>query len=435
MQKVKKSQPGLLAIVGAGTASSWISCRTIVPNLVRAYQTAFGKDLNYFSLTNGMIWPEICQLARRIHASKPERIVFVDHQPHPIILIRALKHYYGARPLPPIFVHVFGDFTYLAREWYALSPVLHSMKVRFICASDRQHALLSRLLGDSLVHLLEKCPFPVDVSNYTYDPLLRDRWRTRLGLEKSEIAVLYTGRISLQKNLLRLTDEVSKFAETVGKPVRFYVAGPQDDLGAPFFGLHLRRGYYYQAWVSSIAKLDPVLRDRVQYLGQLEPESLAGLYNAADIFASLSLHHDEDFGMSPAEALCCGSPVVLSDWGGYASFHDGTASCQIAPVHITKMGLYICSEVVQHGLLAAAGSDVQTSDRQQRAREYQKRFSVAAAAKRIAEIHGRKSAPFTGFGWRMQKYAEALNQVPFPSGPSKNTFYEEIYGAYASARH
>ena len=44
-----------------------------------------------------------------------------------------------------------------------------------------------------------------------------------------------------------------------------------------------------------------------------DPRDLAELYNLADVFLSASL--EESFGLSLAEALCCGLPVVSSDVG------------------------------------------------------------------------------------------------------------------------
>ena len=47
--------------------------------------------------------------------------------------------------------------------------------------------------------------------------------------------------------------------------------------------------------------------------------SILQAYNGllSNLFISLSLYHDEDFGFSPIESLCVGTKVLLTYWGGY----------------------------------------------------------------------------------------------------------------------
>ena len=61
-------------------------------------------------------------------------------------------------------------------------------------------------------------------------------------------------------------------------------------------------------------------------MGHLDPSELAHLYNGADAFASMSVHHDEDFGMSPVEALCCGTRQFLPSGGAMLPFRKEEAA-------------------------------------------------------------------------------------------------------------
>src|SRR5690606_17477950 len=58
--------------------------------------------------------------------------------------------------------------------------------------------------------------------------------------------------------------------------------------------------------------------------GSLPNKELKGVYQGADYLVNLSVHNDEDYGMSVAEAQCSGLPGIITDWGGLAGFHhDG----------------------------------------------------------------------------------------------------------------
>ena len=59
-----------------------------------------------------------------------------------------------------------------------------------------------------------------------------------------------------------------------------------------------------------------------------------------DVFVSLSVHQDENFGYAPIEAMACGVPAVVTDWGGYRDsvVHGETDELQDAEVALHKRG-------------------------------------------------------------------------------------------------
>ncbi len=62
-------------------------------------------------------------------------------------------------------------------------------------------------------------------------------------------------------------------------------------------------------------KIKRIVNDKIELLGRVSDEELKKLYLGATAF--LALAKDEDFGMTPVEAMAAGCPVVAYKSGGY----------------------------------------------------------------------------------------------------------------------
>lgn len=69
-------------------------------------------------------------------------------------------------------------------------------------------------------------------------------------------------------------------------------------------------GYYFE-----YNKLIEKAKGRVEFVGQISDEELSKLYAQAKGF--LALAKDEDFGITPVEAMMSGTPVIAYNGGGY----------------------------------------------------------------------------------------------------------------------
>src|ERR1700733_6926502 len=109
---MKKNRP---AVVTASDSSSWLSCRSITPSIVKACKIAFGDELGFFSYREEMTTWELEQLARAVGEGKPSRLIFTDHRPHPLAFLQALVQVSGGK-LPTCTFHIYGDFTLFTKE-------------------------------------------------------------------------------------------------------------------------------------------------------------------------------------------------------------------------------------------------------------------------------------------------------------------------------
>jgi glycosyltransferase involved in cell wall biosynthesis len=69
-------------------------------------------------------------------------------------------------------------------------------------------------------------------------------------------------------------------------------------------------GYY-----TGLKDMQETAPDNVEFLGRATDEELVKLYAGAKAF--LALATDEDFGITPVEAMLCGTPVIAYHGGGY----------------------------------------------------------------------------------------------------------------------
>ncbi|PIP75101.1 MAG: glycosyltransferase family 4 protein [Candidatus Levybacteria bacterium CG_4_9_14_3_um_filter_35_16] len=73
-------------------------------------------------------------------------------------------------------------------------------------------------------------------------------------------------------------------------------------------------GYYFE-YKKLMDKVHSTSSGQVEFVGQVSDEDLVKLYTGAKAF--LALAKDEDFGITPVEAMSCGTPVIAFNGGGY----------------------------------------------------------------------------------------------------------------------
>ena len=143
-------------------------------------------------------------------------------------------------------------------------------------------------------------PNGVDLKELSVDEEQVKQTRTTF---PSGILILYAGRVARIKGIDCLLHAVSR----LNVDYHLIIAGP--DGGYLDEGIQLGRNLNIDG--------------RVTFTGELQKSALASLFRSCDVFV-LPSYGGEAFGITLAEAMACGKPVVATDTGGIPELvHDG----------------------------------------------------------------------------------------------------------------
>lgn len=183
------------------------------------------------------------------------------------------------------------------------------------CPQDKLD--LMRLYGAKSDHI-STVPCGVDLTEFS--PGSKSRARRLLGLAEDEFIVLQLGRLVPRKGIDNVIRAVSRLDRS--RRVRLVVVGGEsaepDERATP-----------------EIARLRGVAREcgvahRVTFTGQRQRADLRAWYVAADAFVTTPWY--EPFGITPLEAMACGTPVIGSAVGGIQySVVDGVTGYLVPP--------------------------------------------------------------------------------------------------------
>ncbi len=226
---------------------------------------------------------------------------------------------------------------HLTRGGHDLLPVAHLLRSTDVlvgnCSADLE--VTRRVFANARVGLV---PYAVDPEEfYRYDPSRRRQVREARGIGPQDRVLAYAGRISLEKNLLA-TLRIFRVLCDVVDGVRLVVAGPISNNPFRESGVHpidLRTTLQ-----RAIDRLG-LPAERVHFLRGLDGPGTRDLYNLADVFVNMTLHHDENFGYGQVEAMLCSTPVVGTSWGGLKdTIAHGVGGYQVSSA-LTESGVKV----------------------------------------------------------------------------------------------
>ena len=187
----------------------------------------------------------------------------------------------------PQYVRILTDDSFMETlTWNYMHWFYSQLDVLYVNSEDYRKCWIERGIPRERLRIL-----PRGLDSKLFHPAKRDRsfWESR-GLRKGELAMLFVGRVSKEKNLDLLVSATRLLAETKS-PVRPIIVGD-----GPYMP-EMRR----------------LLGDAI-FTGYLGGENLAIAYASADFFVFPST--TDTFGNVVLEAQASGIPVIVSDVGG-----------------------------------------------------------------------------------------------------------------------
>jgi D-inositol-3-phosphate glycosyltransferase len=146
--------------------------------------------------------------------------------------------------------------------------------------------------------------------------------RRALGLPSDVPVLLSVGRLVPRKGVDNVIRALGVLVRRLGVPAELLVVGGNSDIADPVLTPEIGR-------LRAVAA-EAGVADRVTFTGRRSRELLKLYYSAADVFVTTPWY--EPFGMTPVEAMACGTPVVGSRVGGIKySVLDGRTGFLVPP--------------------------------------------------------------------------------------------------------
>ncbi len=288
-------------------------------------------------------------------------------------------------------------------ERIAIERTLVNRSDCVVAECPQDEADLQRLYGAQRARL---ATVPCGVDTTEFRPGDKQQARARLGLPADEFIVLQLGRLVPRKGI----DNVVRAMQLLPRalPARLVVVGGGST--APD-----------EALTPEIGRLRALSRrlnvaDRVHFTGRRERHQLRDWYLAADVFVTTPWY--EPFGITPLEAMACGTPVIGSAVGGIQhTVLDGVTGYHVPPNDPAALADRL---QLLHAMPALAGAMGRAGVHRVRSL-----FTWKQVAERLADVYAavRDDAPLLGHAGRLSLAAapkaapKAVLQAGAGAGP------------------
>lgn len=186
---------------------------------------------------------------------------------------------------------------------------------------------------------------PCGFSSLEFYPIAKSIARGIIGLPQKENILLQLGRMVRRKGIDNVIRALPHLKSKSSQPFKLVIVGGDSDLeNCP----------EYQRLRNIAIELG--IQDAVQFVGRKDREQLKFYYSAADLFITTPWY--EPFGITPLEAMACGTPVIGANVGGIKySIADGETGTLIPPNDPKKLAQAINEIASNKPLLKQLGKN------------------------------------------------------------------------------
>jgi D-inositol-3-phosphate glycosyltransferase len=179
------------------------------------------------------------------------------------------------------------------------------------CPQDKEDLMVLYFAEEEKIKII-----PCGFDHAEFFPMNGRKAKISLGFDPSERIVLQLGRMVPRKGVDNVIKSIASLLAIKTIPVRLIIVGGESEDPDLDKTPEIRR-------LKKIASEKNIL-DKVTFAGRKNREDLKLYYNAADVFVSTPWY--EPFGITPLEAMACGTPVIGSNVGGirYSVSHGNT---------------------------------------------------------------------------------------------------------------
>jgi glycosyltransferase involved in cell wall biosynthesis len=230
--------------------------------------------------------------------------------------------------------------------------------------SDRRFEVEDRIV-DECDHIIAECPadrddlinfynasaekmtiIPCGFDPDEFWPLDRAKARASIGVESNSFIFLQLGRIVPRKGIDTVLQGFSYLKKSMHVSTKLLVVGGESADPALDHSPEMER-------LRAIARAEEVI-DHVKFVGHRGRDDLRAYYSAADAFITVPWY--EPFGITPVEAMACGTPVIGSNVGGIKyTVMDGETGYLVPPRDPVALGKRLIQACQNPAALKAMG--------------------------------------------------------------------------------
>ncbi len=174
---------------------------------------------------------------------------------------------------------------------------------------------------------------PCGVNVDQFHPIHQWTARALLGLNPRERYILQLGRMVPRKGVETVIQALALLLDRYGVLAHLLIVGGEADEPDPLKTPEIGR-------LMAIAEREGVAH-RVTFVGRKRRDELKYYYAAANVFVTTPWY--EPFGMTPLEAMACGTPVIGANVGGIKySVSDGETGYLVPPKDPAALAARLC---------------------------------------------------------------------------------------------